>query len=98
MHLSVSYITLVILLGLVAGSFPFDWQKFKQDHHKSYESAVEEAARKQIFLDNVQRMHDYERLYPHARFTLAINHLFDRKLEVILTRWISDVKGVPLFA
>ena len=86
MHMRVSCITFAILLGLVAGSFPFDWQRFKQDHHKSYGSAVEEAARKQIFLDNVQRMHDYERLHSNARFTLAVNHLFDRTLEVIPTR------------
>ncbi len=68
--------------GVVAGSSPFDWLKFKRDHNKHYKSAAEEAERKQIFLENVNQIRDYERTYPNATFKLGINHLTDRRIEV----------------
>jgi hypothetical protein len=42
----------------------------------------EEAMRKQIFLDNVKQMRAYQQAHPDATFTLAINHLADRRSEV----------------
>jgi hypothetical protein len=60
----------------------FDWHKFKHDYNKHYPSIHEEAVRKQIFFDNVNQMRAYQRAHPDATFTLAINHLADRRSEV----------------
>jgi hypothetical protein len=38
--------------------------------------------RKEIFLDNLNQMRNYQRANPNATFTLAINHLADRRSEV----------------
>ena len=56
--------------------------KFKRDFNKHYESVVEEQERKAIFLENANRMRDFQRTHPNATFTLAINHLADRRIEV----------------
>jgi hypothetical protein len=77
-------IVVLISLGVFtsATSSSFDWLKFKHDYNKQYASASEEAMRKQIFLENVKQMRDYQRTHPDATFTLAINHLADRTSEV----------------
>ncbi|CAF1551314.1 unnamed protein product, partial [Rotaria sordida] len=59
--------------------------KFKRHYNKHYKSAAEEAERKQIFLENVNRIHTYERLHPNATFTLGINHLTDRRIEELVS-------------
>jgi hypothetical protein len=77
-------IAVLVLLSVFTSvtSSPFDWHKFKRDYNKQYASASEEAMRKQIFLENVKQMRDYQRTHPDATFTLAINHLADRTSEV----------------
>jgi hypothetical protein len=69
-------------LGVVTSSSSIDWLKFKCDHNKHYKTAAEDAERKLIFLENVNRMRAYERAHPNATFTLGINHLADRRIEV----------------
>jgi hypothetical protein len=69
-------------LGVVTSSSSIDWLKFKRDHNKHYKTAAEDAERKLIFLENVNRMRAYERAHPNATFTLGINHLADRRIEV----------------
>jgi hypothetical protein len=81
MHCIQSNIFLV-LLGVVNSSSFIDWIKFKRHHNKHYQSAAEEAERKLIFFENVNRIRDFERTHPDATFTLAINHLADRRIEV----------------
>lgn len=71
-----------VLLGAVTTSSSFDWLKFKRDYNKHYQSAAEEIERKQIFLENVNQIRAYERTHPDATFTLGINHLTDRRIEV----------------
>jgi ribosomal protein L20 len=78
------------LLGVINSSSPFDWSKFKRDHNKQYASVAEEAKRKEIFLENVNRIHSYRQTYPNATFTLGINHLADRRIEVN-RKYISDL-------
>jgi hypothetical protein len=68
-------------LGAVSSS-PFDWLKFKRDYNKHYKSIAEEIKRKQIFLENVNQIRHYERTHPDATFTVGINHLTDRRIEV----------------
>ena len=60
-----------------------EWDKFKRDYHKQYATAIEEIERKQIFIENVNRMRSYQQTYPDATFTMAINYLADRRIEVI---------------
>ncbi len=67
---------------MVNSSSSIDWIKFKRDYNKHYQSATEETERKLIFFENVNRMRDFERTHPDATFTLAINHLADRRIEV----------------
>ena len=59
-----------------------DWMKFKRDYSKHYQSATEEQERKQIFLENANRMRDFQRFHPNATFTVGINHLADQRIEV----------------
>ncbi|CAF1495686.1 unnamed protein product [Rotaria sordida] len=80
MHIKL--IIFLVVLNVVSSSSPFDWLKFKRHYNKHYKSAAEEAERKQIFLENVNRIRTYERLHPNATFTLGINHLTDRRIEV----------------
>ncbi|CAF1497251.1 unnamed protein product [Adineta steineri] len=83
MHIKL--IIFLVLFGVVASSSSLDWLKFKRNHNKHYKSAAEEAKRKQIFLENVNRIHDYERTHPNATFKLGINHLADRRIEELVS-------------
>ncbi|CAF0807713.1 unnamed protein product [Rotaria sp. Silwood1] len=47
--------------------------------------AAEEAERKQIFLENVNRIRTFKRLHPNATFTIGINHLADRRIEELVS-------------
>ena len=71
-----------LLFITITGSSLFDWDKFKHDYNKQYTTDEEEAERKQIFLDNVHRMKEYQQAHPDATFTMEINHLADRRIEV----------------
>ena len=55
---------------------------FKNKYQKRYASVEEEAQRQQIFMENVQRMRDYQAAHPDATFSMAINHLADRRMDV----------------
>lgn len=78
----VQLIICFILLGTVTSYSSLDWMKFKRDFNKHYESGVEEQQRKAIFLENANRMRDFQQTHPNATFTLAINQLADRRIEV----------------
>jgi hypothetical protein len=62
-----------------------EWDKFKLDYNKKYASAAQEIERKQIFIENVNRMRSYQQTHSDATFTMAINYLTDRRIEVILS-------------
>jgi hypothetical protein len=66
------------------GDLSLEWDKFKRDYNKQYATAAEETERKQIFIKNVNQMRSYQQTHPNATFTMAINHLSDRRIEVIL--------------
>lgn len=59
-----------------------DWETFKSDYNKEYVSREEETERKGIFLENVNRMKEYQSTHPDATFTMGINHLADRRTHV----------------
>lgn len=63
-------------------SSAIDWERFKSDYHKEYTSIEEEIERREIFLENVNRIHEYRKMHPHATFTMGINHLTDRHSHV----------------
>jgi len=67
------------------GDLSLEWDKFKRDYNKQYATEAEETERKQIFVKNVDRMRSYQKTHPDATFTMAINHLADRRIEVILS-------------
>jgi hypothetical protein len=66
----------------ITGSLSSDWETFKRDYEKEYDSIEEEIQRKKIFLDNVNRMKEYRQTHPDASFTIGINHLTDRRINV----------------
>ncbi|CAF1162999.1 unnamed protein product [Didymodactylos carnosus] len=74
-----------LLFGLVYGDWALEWDKFKLDYDKHYASATEENERKQIFIENVSRMRTYQQTHPDATFTMAINHLTDRRIEELVS-------------
>lgn len=63
-------------------SSAIDWERFKSDYNKEYASIEEEIERREIFLENVNRINEYERMHPDATFTMGINHLTDRRSHV----------------
>ena len=69
-------------MGVVTSNSPLDWLKYKRNYNKSYQSTAEEIKRKQIFLENANEIRTFQRIHPNATFTVAINHLTDRRAEV----------------
>ncbi|CAF1210581.1 unnamed protein product [Adineta ricciae] len=78
-------VLILVLCGFAACSSSIDWLKFKRTYNKQYKSAAEEAKRKLIFFENVNRIRDYERNHPNATFKLAINHLADQRIQELVT-------------
>ena len=70
-------------------------------YQKQYRSAEEEVHRQQIFLENVQQMREYQQANPDASFSMGINGLMDRRVEVrsdalpsLTGKWENFVVGV----
>ncbi|CAF1311980.1 unnamed protein product [Rotaria sordida] len=78
-------ILLFVLFGAVVSNLSFEWGKFKYDYKKQYSSAAEENERRQIFIENIDRMRSYQQSHPDATFTVAINHLTDRRIEELVS-------------
>ncbi|UJR14988.1 hypothetical protein I4U23_001966 [Adineta vaga] len=91
-----------LLFTTITGDSLFDWEKFKHDYNKQYTSTMEESARKQIFLENVDKIKEFQHTHPDATFTIGINHLTDRRPEELVTGpKISidtrpQIKGIPI--
>ncbi|CAF1353766.1 unnamed protein product [Rotaria magnacalcarata] len=81
-----------LLLVTITSSSSYDWETFKHNYNKKYASKIEEAERKQIFLENVNRIHEYRRIHPEATFQIGMNHLMDRRSEELVS-----IKSKPLF-
>ncbi|CAF1031161.1 unnamed protein product [Adineta ricciae] len=75
------FLVFFLLLGTVFGGLSFEWDKFKRDYNKQYKTIAEENQRKQIFIENVNRMRAFQQNHPDATFTVGINHLMDRRIE-----------------
>jgi hypothetical protein len=67
---------------VVVSDLSLEWDKFKRDYNKNYASAAEEIERKEIFIENISRMRAYQQTHPDATFTMTINHLADRRIQV----------------
>ncbi len=85
----------------ITGSLSSDWENFKRDFDKQYASPEEETEREQIFLENVDRIKEYERTHPDATFTMEINHLTDQHISVsnyslktVLKKTINYLLGI----
>ncbi len=90
-----------MLFIITTGDFiTSDWETFKSDYQKEYNSPEEELQRKDIFLENVNQMKEYRRTHPGASFTMGINHLTDQRISVrkylIQRRFIDDLSGINL--
>jgi Cathepsin propeptide inhibitor domain (I29) len=70
-------------LGTVSTNLANEWESFKRQYKKEYATVIEEAERRQIFTENVNRMRAYQQAHPDATFKMAINHLTDRRIQVI---------------
>ena len=69
-------------MTITTSTLSSDWETYKSDYNKEYVSVEEETERKEIFLENVNRMKEYQRTHPDATFTIGINHLTDRRTHV----------------
>ncbi|UJR11039.1 hypothetical protein I4U23_015223 [Adineta vaga] len=85
-----------ILFGTVVSDLSLEWIKFKQDYNKQYPNAAEELERKQIFIDNVNRMRKFQQTYSDATFTMGINHLADRRIQELVSGTKSSLKSYPV--
>ncbi|CAF0823157.1 unnamed protein product [Adineta steineri] len=77
-------ICFILFVAITCNSLD-DWQKFKHDYNKQYKTVEEEAERKQIFLQNMENMKEYQRTHPDATFTMKMNHLADRRSKELVT-------------
>ncbi|UJR17998.1 hypothetical protein I4U23_004899 [Adineta vaga] len=75
------FIVFFLLFGTIVSDLSLEWDSFKRDYSKQYRTVAEENERQQIFVENVNRMRSYQRTHPDATFTMAINHLMDRRIE-----------------
>ncbi|CAM2719641.1 unnamed protein product [Rotaria socialis] len=73
-----------------------EWNKFKRDYNKQYATTAEEAQRRNVFTENVNRMRTYQKTHPDASFTMAISHLTDRRIEELVSRSTSFSKLRPI--
>ena len=76
------FILLCIVFGIVTCGLSSEWERFKRDYGKQYETDVEEVIHKQRFIENIQRMHRFQQTHPDATFTMKINYLADQRIEV----------------
>lgn len=69
---------LFLILG-VAQKEDQEWEKFKLSYNKRYDSVVEEAYRKAIFIKNLQKINDHNQNYEQGleTFSNAINEFSD---------------------
>ncbi|UJR11812.1 hypothetical protein I4U23_015992 [Adineta vaga] len=78
---TIMFILFFVLFGAVIADLSLEWDKFKHDYNKQYKTIAEEIERKQIFIENVERMYSYQKTHPNLTFTMAINHFSDRRME-----------------
>ncbi|CAF1303742.1 unnamed protein product [Adineta steineri] len=88
-------VVLLILFGAAVSELSFEWDKFKRDYNKNYASAAEEIERKEIFIENINRMRAYQQTHPDASFTMAINHLADRQIQELVSRPKIHIESRP---
>ena len=67
---------------MTTGDLSMEWDLFKHDYNKQYSSLTEESERKEIFIENINRMKTYIKTHPDANYSMKINSLFDRRSEV----------------
>ncbi|CAF0817457.1 unnamed protein product [Adineta steineri] len=52
-----------------------------------------EIKRKQIFIENLNEIHSFQQSIPHATYTLAINHLSDRRIQELVSSRRNTLKS-----
>ncbi|CAF0889952.1 unnamed protein product [Adineta steineri] len=88
-------VVLLILFGAAVSDLSLEWDKFKRDYNKNYASAAEEIERKEIFIENINRMRAYQHTYPDASFTMAINYLADRRIQELVSKPKIHIESRP---
>lgn len=68
----------LLALAALVGAHP-EWESFKSSHGKKYGSALEESLRKTIFLQNKQKIDQFNKdRSQESTYTMGLNHLSDR--------------------
>ncbi|CAF1303904.1 unnamed protein product [Adineta steineri] len=88
-------VVLLVLFGVALSDLSLEWDKFKRDYNKNYASAAEEMERKEIFIENINRMRAYQQTYPDASFTMTINYLADRRIQELVSRPKIHIESRP---
>ncbi|CAF0890452.1 unnamed protein product [Adineta steineri] len=88
-------VVLLVLFGAAVSDLSLEWDKFKRDYNKNYASAAEEMERKEIFIENINRMRAYQQTYPDASFTMSINYLADRRIQELVSRPKIHIESRP---
>lgn len=74
---------------MTTGDLSMEWDLFKHDYNKQYSSLTEESERKEIFIENINRMKTYIKTHPDANYSMKINSLFDRRSEELVSKSMS---------
>ena len=91
-------ILVFFLFSTILADLATEWDNFKHKYNKRYKTINEENERKQIFFENFNEIHSYQQMHPDATFTLAINHLSDRRIQVFYTNSCRSVtKSLSFF-
>ncbi|CAF1303723.1 unnamed protein product [Adineta steineri] len=83
----------VVLFGIIVAGLSNEWNEFKQKYNKQYKTIDEELERKQIFIENFNEIHSFQQNNPHATYTLAINHLSDRRIQELVSARRNKLKS-----
>ncbi|CAF0889933.1 unnamed protein product [Adineta steineri] len=83
----------VVLFGIIVADLSNEWNEFKQKYNKQYKTIDEEIERKQIFIENLNEIHSFQQNNPHATYTLAINHLSDRRIQELVSSRRNTLKS-----
>ncbi|UJR19305.1 hypothetical protein I4U23_022434, partial [Adineta vaga] len=87
------FTVIFVLFGTVVADLSVEWNEFKQKYNKQYKTIEEEIQRKQIFSENLNEIHSFQQNYPHATYTIAINHLSDRRIQELVSSRRSSIKS-----
>ena len=94
-HVLCSMLAAVVCSDVVQYQHPEEWQLWKTEHRKSYESQREELERHLVWLANREYINAHNKNADLFGFTLAMNHFGDMVRTLDITTCPSEPPSNP---